>query len=388
MKCKEIKYYLNDYAGGYLIDEIRKEIKNHLDVCPGCKNYFNDIKTIVSEAQSLPKEITPSRDLWEGISERISGKKSSAKIFTIRSEQDSFYISGGSRALFFKDPHKKRGGWFVIGAAITSVLLGAALGIYFYFQSTGASWMVEKLAGTPIVGSDELVDQGSLKIGDWLETDNKSRARLKVGSIGEIDVQPESRLRLIETKPNEHRISLTHGKINAVIWAPPKLFFVETPSATAIDLGCMYSLNVAEDGSGLLRVTSGWVALQSGDNESLIPTDAVCKTKKFYGPGTPYFEDASEEFKTALDRFDFSNDKKSALTTILNEAKKKDALSLWHILTRVKDEEKERTFKRLAELISVPAGVTSEGIMDGNKEMMDVLWESLGYGSRSLWDYL
>jgi len=388
MKCKEIKYYLNDYADGHLINEMREEIRNHLDVCPGCKGYYNDIITIISEAQSLPKEITPSKDLWEGISKRVSGKKSPAKIFTIRSEEDSLYVSGGGRTLFFKDPAKKRGGWFVLGAAVTSVVLGIALGVYFFFQSSTAYWTVEKLAGTPIVGSDELTDHGMLKVGDWLETDDKSRARLKVGMIGEVDVQPKSRLKLVETTPTEHRISLDHGKINAAIWAPPRLFFVETPSATAIDLGCMYTLEVAEDGSGILKVTSGWVALQSGDVESLIPSHAMCKTKKSYGPGTPYFEDSSMEFKSALDEFDFSKDKRAALTTVLKEARKKDALSLWHIISKVLDEERERTYTRLAELVEIPEGITLEGIMNGNQEMMDVLWESLGYGSRSLWNYL
>ncbi|MDO8550681.1 MAG: hypothetical protein Q7S39_11105, partial [Ignavibacteria bacterium] len=352
------------------------------------KSYYDDIITIISEAQTLPKEISPVKDLWEGINERISGKKNPAKIFTIHSEENSFYESGSSRALFFKKPDKKRGGWFVIGAAAIAVVLGIALGIFYYFQSSTAFWTVEKLAGTPIIGSDELIDHGMLKVGEWLETDDKSRARLKVGMIGEVDVQPKSRLKLVETTPTEYRISLDHGKINAVIWAPPRLFFVETPSATAIDLGCMYTLEVAEDGSGILKVTSGWVALQSGDVGSLIPADAMCKTKKSYGPGTPYFEDASKKFKTALDEFDFSTNKNAALATVLKEARTKDVLSLWHILSKVKDEERKRTFNRLAELIGIPEGVTSEGIMNGNQEMMDTLWESLGYGSRSLWNYL
>jgi len=388
MKCKEIKYYLNDYADGHLINEIRDEIKNHLNVCTDCKSYYDDIITIISEAQILPKEISPSKDLWEGISERISGKKNPVKIFTIHSKENSFYESGGSRALFFKKPDKKRGGWFVIGAAAIAVVLGIALGIFYYFQSSTAFWTVEKLAGTPIIGSDELTDHGILKVGEWLETDDKSRARLKVGLIGEVDVQPKSRLKLVETTPTEYRISLDRGKINAAIWAPPRLFFVETPSATAIDLGCMYTLEVAEDGSGILKVTSGWVALQSGDVESLIPADAMCKTKKSYGPGTPYFEDASKEFKTALDEFDFSKDKNGALSVILKEARERDALSLWHILSKVLDEERERTYNKISALVEIPEGVTFEGIMNGNQEMMDTLWESLGYGSRSIWNYL
>lgn len=387
MKCKEIKYYLNDYADGHLIDEMREEIKNHLNTCSDCKGYYDELVTIISEAQSLPNELSPSRDLWEGISERISKKKSPAKTFTMRSEGKNFYESG-SKYLNYKNP-KKRGGWYIIGSAAAAVGLGIALGIYFFFQSSAAFWSVEKISGTPVIRSEEISDHGILKVGDWIETDEKSRARLKVGIIGELDIQPESRVKLIQTAPEEHRISLDHGKINAAIWAPPKLFFVETPSATAIDLGCMYSLEVAKDGSGILKVTAGWVALQSGDTESLIPADAVCRTKKMYGPGTPYFEDAKSEFKAALEKFDFSSERSEALEVILKEARAEDALSLWHILNKVDGvEEKKQTYEKLAELIEIPAEVTQEGIMNGSREMMDLLWESLGFGRRSIWNYL
>lgn len=388
MKCKDVKYYLNDYADGHLIDEMREEIKIHLDICVVCKSHFTDIITIISEAQSLPKEISPSKDLWEGISERISRKKTSPKIFSIRSEDNTAYEFSCSGNLYFKKPSTKRNSWFIITAAVTSVVLGIALGVFYFFQSSTAFWNVEKLAGTPIVGSEELTGYGMLKVGDWLETDDESSARLKVGMIGEVDVQPKSRIKLIETKSTEHRISLERGKINAAIWAPPRLFFVETPSATAIDLGCMYTLEVEEDGSGILKVTSGWVALQNGKTESLIPAGALCKTKKFYGPGTPYFDNATREFKNALDHFDFGGEKNSALANIIKEAGEKDALSLWHILSKVHDEDRNKIYTRLAELIEIPEGVTFEGILNGDQEMMNILWESLGHGSLTLWNYL
>ena len=57
-------------------------------------------------------------------------------------------------------------------------------------------------------------------------------------------------------------MSLSKGAIHARIWAPPKQFFVNTPSATAVDLGCEYTLQVDEDGGGLIRVTLGWVSFE------------------------------------------------------------------------------------------------------------------------------
>jgi len=389
MKCSEVKYYLNDYADGHLINEMRDDIKNHLDVCYDCNSYYNDLLIIISEAKTSSKEIAPSKDLWEGINERISGKKKSVKIFTINKEEDTLYESGESRALFFKRSGKKRNDWYVIGAAVFSVVLGIVLGILYYTQSAStAYWSVERLAGTPTIGSEKLTDHGMLRVGDFLETDDRSSARLQVGIIGEVHVRPKSRVKIVETSPTEYRISLDKGKIEAAIWAPPKLFFVETASATPVDLGCMYTLEVKEDGSGLLKVASGLVALQLGEVESLIPSYAMCKTKKSYGPGTPYFDDATEDFKNALEKFDFSENKSDAIEIILRESRKEDLLSLWHILSKVKGTEREKTFNRISEFVNIPDGITSEGIMNGNKEMMDILWECLGYGRKSLWNYL
>jgi hypothetical protein len=150
----------------------------------------------------------------------------------------------------------------------------------------------------------------------------------------------------------------------------------------------MYTLDVEKDGSGILKVTSGWVALQSGSIESLIPANAVCRTEKSFGPGTPYFEDASEEFKEALSEFDFGKNKREALAKVLQESREKDALSLWHILQKTIGDERELTLSKLDDLVELPEGVTVEGILKGDRQMMDHFWESLGYGSKSLWNNL
>ena len=127
---------------------------------------------------------------------------------------------------------------------------------------------------------------------------------------------------------------------------------------------------------------SGCVELKSGNTKSLIPAEAMCKTDKTFGTGTPYFNDATTEFKDALNNFDRNKDKSSALSTLLKESRKKDALTLWHILTKVKDNQKQETYNRIAELVNIPSTVTLQGIMNGNKEMMTALLETLGYSKK------
>src|SRR5207244_1301597 len=163
----------------------------------------------------------------------------------------------------------------------------------FYWRDTRPFWEVARLNGAPRIGASRMDENGRLAVGQWLETDNTSRAQIKVGSIGQVEIDPNTRVRLVETKPTEHRLELEHGKMSARIWAPPRLFFVDTPAGVAADLGCAYTLEVDDQGGSLLRVTTGWVALQLKDRESMVPAGAACQTRRGVGPGTPYFEDAS-----------------------------------------------------------------------------------------------
>src|SRR5262249_31984055 len=109
--------------------------------------------------------------------------------------------------------------------------------------------------------------------------DDRSRASLQVAEIGELMVDPGSRLRLLETGSRRKRIAVEVGTIHAAIWAPPGEFVVDTPSAIAVDLGCAYSLTVAEDGSGTLRTKLGWVGFHESGHDSFIPAGAMCLTR-------------------------------------------------------------------------------------------------------------
>ena len=44
MKCRDVKYYLNDYLMGKLIDEMRTEISIHLKHCHSCRKSASELK--------------------------------------------------------------------------------------------------------------------------------------------------------------------------------------------------------------------------------------------------------------------------------------------------------------------------------------------------------
>jgi hypothetical protein len=183
-------------------------------------------------------------------------------------------------------------------------------------------------------------------------------------------------------------MELARGTMHATIWAPPNQFFVETPSALAVDLGCAYTLTVDEDGGGLVTVQVGWVGFRTGDRESFIPAGFAAVTRPGIGPGTPYSERTSDTYRRALARIDFSPDDagaQSALTLVLAQSEERDEVTLWHLLTRAPVSDRDRVFDRLASFVPPPTGVTRDGIRAGNSRMLDAWWDAFGLGTTALW---
>lgn len=349
MFSKHVTKDISAYCHGELSPEASRQFAEHIISCAKCRGEFDRIKSGIKLAEQLPQVQAPE-SLWVGIESQL----------------------GRQRVI------KTRGGsWQLRVAAAAAVLVVVAvLGVWWSWNRGSAKpfWQVQRLDGTPRIGSKRISAQGRLSVGEWLETDGSSRAQIAVGSIGRVDIDENTRVRLLETEPTEHRLELARGKMSAMIWAPPRLFFVDTPSAVAADLGCAYTLEVDDHGAGVLRVTSGWVALELKDRESIVPASAACKTRPGVGPGTPYFEDAPASFRAALDDLDFKEDpaaRASALALMLNEARVRDTLTLWHLLARVEGEDRARVYEKIAALVPPPPGVTRDGVLRLDQEMLD-----------------
>ena len=260
--------------------------------------------------------------------------------------------------------------------------------------ATVAGWDVSQVEGTPRIGPEAVNGKegtSRLGVGQMLETDPRSRAHLESDDTGQIEVDPSTRLRLLTMNAGLKRVALDRGTIHAYIWAPPGEFVVDTPSAMTVDLGCAYTLHVDDSGVGLVRTSLGWVGFKLNGHESFIPAGAACATRPKIGPGTPYFEDATPDFRGALARFDFEDNtpqqRAADLATVLGAARDRDALTLWHLLARVDEAHRPVVYERLAKLAPAPVGVTKEGILLLNQPMLDRWWNELGFDDISVWRY-
>lgn len=383
MNCTEARLLLNDSLDGTLPLGQQSSVDLHLKGCPECRQERAALRSVLVRASALPVSIDPARDLWEGIDSRLGPQKILAGPYATRREpaQAAKVNSTAEEVVKSMGPSLR-----IKRSLAAAAALVVGLGCFWIAsQSSKPAWQVARIEGTPRVDSDALEDTGTIRVGGQLITDDVSRAKITVGVIGQVNVEPNSRLRLIEAKMTDHRLALDRGTIHARIWAPPRLFFVETPSATAIDLGCEYLLTVDEEGASVLRVTSGWVALEHSGRESIVPSGAMCITRPGRGPGTPFEEDAPGKLRQALEQFDFEEGGSSALATVLAEARAADAMTLWNLVFRASMEDRVKVYNRLATLVSEPEGVTCEGVLDGDSRMIATWQRHLHLDFKEWW---
>jgi len=356
MFSRHVTRNISAYCHGEVSAEEAREFTAHIMACTKCRTRFEEIKRGIEFAEQLPGVFAPD-SLWRNLETNLG---------------DSLV----------ETPTGFRFGYWQTRVAAAAVLLLVAMAGVWWMRSDKQpppsinSWEVARLDGTIQIDSAGVKDKGRLGIGQWLETGSNSRAEISVSSIGKVELESNTRVRLVETQPTEHRLELVRGKLSALIWALPRLFFVDTPSAVAADLGCAYTLEVDELGASLLRVTTGWVALELNDRESMVPAGAACQTRPGVGPGTPYFEDAAPEFRQSLTKVDFESEfaaKTSALDVMFSHMRPRDTITLWHLLPRVDGVDRVRVFDKIASYAPPPTGVTREGILNLDPHMLD-LW--------------
>jgi hypothetical protein len=213
-----------------------------------------------------------------------------------------------------------------------------------------------------------------LAVGESLAT--AGPAQVTVGRIGHLEVTAGTSLRLLAARVSEQRLALTRGTIHAEISAPPRLFIVETPSGTAVDLGCAYTLDVDSAGTSTLVVTAGWVAFEDHGIESLVPAGMRAVAHRGAGIGTPMMEDAPESLRTATAAFDVSR-ADSSLGMILRSARRRDAVTLWHLVKRTEGAQRGRLVTKLVALVPLPAGIDRAAIERAEPRAMELYWTEL-----------
>ena len=360
---------LQEWLDGELSAEEAAAVRAHAETCVACAAELASQRALRETISMLPRDVDPDLDLWPAIAARLGERETRGGRLGWRTP--AWSVAGYA--------------WRFSMVAAAAVLLVVAVRAWRPAGGAGAAWEVTALAGSPVIDTRDVTGVERLRRGEWLRTDAQSRARLSVADVGRVEVGPKSALRLLGAGKREHRIELAEGRVSAFIWAPPRLFFVETPAGVAEDLGCQYDLTIDPSGNGALDVTLGFVSFERGKSEVIVPDGSRCELRARTGPGTPHALTASPELCAALARFDFEGGDHADLDLVLDAATASDAVTLWHLLPRVATAERGRVFDRLADFVSPPPTVTRDAIVALERRALESWWTAI-YPDWTLWN--
>ncbi|MBE7453028.1 MAG: FecR domain-containing protein [Kofleriaceae bacterium] len=323
-------------------------------------------------------------------------------------------LAGFAHDAPLREPWRRRRRGLVVSALVVAAAAAVVLALALARAARARSWRAgprrarrapwrcaggdgfpfRSAAGSRARGSTARAPDGArgvLRVGAWLETEPGATADLQVADIGAIRLRAASRLRLVASGPDQHRLELARGRLSAQVTAPPRLFVIDTPVGAAVDLGCAYDLSVDDAGRTHLRVTAGAVSLEGRGHAAWVPWGYEVDAEPGRGPGTPRRSDAPERLRAAVLAFDAAAGEGAAagaaLSVILDDAGAADAPLLWNLLPRTAGGDRAAVFARLDELTLRPEWVLDEDVLAAEPVALE-RWRQSLEGERNVggWD--
>lgn len=372
--CEKYKILIDELADGEISDSNRLELSAHMKDCLECSIIYEQTLMLKEKIKKIPSEVKPPHTVWNRINEKITEdnievKQVAGNFFTIvNTSQDTTVVQP-------EDEPKNRKSYlkYVIAACIV-VFLGLVSIPFIYRADTDnpdatafAYWHVTKVKGTPVIndGAKSIASFDSLKAGDWIETDDSSKAIITIAGLGEITVEPKSKVKILNSEKGEHKVLLEYGTINTNFSQKSEKFSIETKNSIAWDnnpKGTAYTFSVDNKGDGMILVKDGSVLLESRGKESVVPAGKICLVQASVGPGTPFSVNASAEFRNALYTYDFEPSNTNAIYNVINTANNSDMISLINLIPRVNDDMKEQIYSKVSGVVAPPTYIIKDSL--------------------------
>src|SRR5580658_3666495 len=184
---RHVSRELAAYADGELVPRNAAQVERHIRQCGLCQAEYQQVQSGMAMVEQLPSVEAPDA-MWASIEAKLETKS--------------------------REKPSHTGRW---AFAATVVLAVAGIGYWRASHWLGSQWDVLRLDGAPVVGAKHIRGSGKIGAGEWMETDSSSRAAIKVGEIGSVEVEPNSRVRVVTAKQGEYRLALARGEIHAKI---------------------------------------------------------------------------------------------------------------------------------------------------------------------------
>lgn len=361
--CDETERLIDDYLEGEISPKDKEIMESHISSCEGCKAYLDDMSKLKLQLGTLSgnyEYLSSARkeELWKEVDGRAKPEKARIENYPAA-----------------RDPKNSNGFIYRFRYAFTAAIFAAvAAVIYLAVRSLGPGipvltqqdvfgmpsyWKVASLSGNPYISNEAMAKLDSIRDGEYIVTNDSSRAEIYVADIGKVIIEPNTKLMIVKGEDGKNKLSVEYGTIDADMKQVAEPVPVMLPSAIAMDEGGQYKLTVDHTGDGLFFVKSGTVEVTSGNKQSVATAGTYVMTKKDKGVGTPFAVGTSPLIKKALYDFDFGKCDQTCISTIVNSATTKDAVTLVNLLPQLEGELKDNVYSRAIVIAPPPPGVPS-----------------------------
>jgi hypothetical protein len=206
--------------------------------------------------------------------------------------------------------------------------------------------------------------------GKTVTTASAERRELALTGIGTLTLEPETTVTWVTSTNAEQRVQLDRGTIAARVNAQPRVFMVDTPVNRAVDLGCEYTLHVADNQRTELHVTKGRVELDDGKTVAVVYAQMKSSQSPRSPPRVPWPDDAGDELEELIRQADVEKDA-AALQKLIDkpcDAKGhclgpfEQNLVLWHLAQRLDSAGRKAALNKLVEAVALPADVDPDAL--------------------------
>lgn len=376
LNCTEIELLIDERLDGMIALSDKEVMEEHLVKCENCRNYLRETESIIKKTASLPQDavtlsVQKKNELWKSVESKIDKNKFVNKKSDTPSYSQADNASNNSFFYKYRYIFSGLAAVLVIGFIVFGVKNLKLDNDRLTQQSTFGLenyWKVSNIQGNSLIGNSSMSSTDSIKEGQWIQTNGDSRAELIVADIGKVIIEPNSKIVFVKGADGNNRIMVEYGTINTVMNPNMRSFFVEMPSAVATDNGGSYTMTVDSTGDGLVYVRSGKVEIASPNRDAILPAGSIVLTKRNVGVGTPFNENSSAKFKSALFNYDFGNCNDACVKTLLNTAKMSDAVTLVNLIPNVNKEYSDQVYTKLAAFVPPPTPVRPDSIPFMNDE--------------------
>ncbi|MCX6151632.1 MAG: FecR domain-containing protein [Ignavibacteriales bacterium] len=401
MNCFEITPLLLDYFDNLISEEQKKEIENHVKDCIKCSKDFKIFTDFFSQIESLPQSVQPPKGILDQIFNEINNESelkdnnsnavlSKNKLRKIKKQQRLLeekekadhskikklpldLLEKPINEINFKSRFSKKKILVILPLLIAILVI--CLYLYTSLQEN-YPWEIIKSEGSYVI-QNRLTDQKKFYLDDKLITHDYSNVTVKIADFGLLHIDQNSIIKLIDAQKGENRIKLFQGSVSANTWTQTGKFSIETQNAITTENKSNFKINYFADTTTVINVISGFVEINSGNNVFMLPEGYTFKIHQ-NETGIPVNNSSTGNLKIALIEFEKKHDQNS-FNIILNESAEFDALTLWHIFPLIDEHLRGKLFDKLNSFYAAPNGVTKQGILELNKEMLKKWWDEIAW---------